>query len=144
MAYDENYKGGVTLSAGWVAGAEGGAKSIVTGQVGGAGTVRVWSSGSRLDGQPGMYLDNPNHHEENVKYAQIASFEPFAGAGVTVATTSTTHGADLLAAGMVPGGPEVRKFTLERPAPDAKTVAPKLIATLPMPTAPVVVSLGGR
>ncbi|WP_457148721.1 multicopper oxidase domain-containing protein [Mycobacterium sp. URHB0021] len=144
MAYEENYKGGVTLSTGWVAGAEGGAKSIVTGQVGGAGTVRVWSSGSRLDGQPGMYLDNPNHHEENVKYAQIASFEPFAGAGVTVATTSTTHGADLLAAGMVPGGPEVRKFTLERPAPDRKTLAPKLIATVPMPTAPGVVPLGGR
>ena len=81
-----------------------------------------------------MYLDNPNHHEENVEYAQIASFAPFAGAnpGVTVATTSTTYGADLLVAGMVPGGQEVRKYTLERPAPDAKTVAPKQIAALPV------------
>ena len=80
MAYDENYKDGVALSTGWVAGAEGGAKSIVTSQLGGAGTVRVWSSGSRLDGQPDMYLDNPNHHDEDVKYAQIATFEPFPGA----------------------------------------------------------------
>ena len=38
-----------------------------------------------------IYLESPNHHEQNVKYAQIASFAPFPGApGVTVATTSTT------------------------------------------------------
>ena len=77
LAYDENYQDGVALSAGWVAGALGGAKSIVTSQLGGAGTVRVWSSGSLLDGQPGIYLDDPNHHEENIEYRQIASFEPF-------------------------------------------------------------------
>ena len=53
LAYDEGYTGGVSLSTGWVAGAEGGAKSIVTGQLGGGGTVRVWSNGSRLDGIPG-------------------------------------------------------------------------------------------
>ncbi|MGZ6983196.1 MAG: copper oxidase, partial [Ilumatobacteraceae bacterium] len=133
MAYDENYKGGVAVSTGWVAGAEGGAMSIVTSQLAGDGTVRVWSNGSRLDGQPTIYLDNPNHHEENVDYAQIASFAPFPGAnpGVTVATTSPVYGADLLVAGITPGGQEVRKFTLERPAPDAKTVAPKQIAALP-------------
>ena len=90
MAYDEGYTGGVCLSTGWVAGAEGGAKSIVTSQLAGDGTVRAWSSGSLLDGQPGIYLDNPNHHEENVKYAQIASFAPSPAGGVTVATTSTT------------------------------------------------------
>ena len=134
LAYDENYTGGVALSTGWVAGAEGGAKSIVTGQLAGDGTVRVWSNGSRLDGQPGMYLDSPNHHEENVDFAQIASFAPFPGAnpGVTVATTSTTNGADLLVAGIMPGGQEVRKYTLDRSAPDAKTVAPTQISTLPV------------
>ncbi|MDT5243921.1 MAG: hypothetical protein QOD36_1297 [Mycobacterium sp.] len=134
MAYDENYKDGVTLSTGWVAGPEGGAKSIVTGQLGAAGTVRVWSTGSRLDGQPGMYLDNPNHHEENVKYAQIASFEPFTGGaptGVTVATTSTTDGADLLVSGKVGNGAEVRKIGLARPNPTATTLAPTVVATLP-------------
>lgn len=134
MAYDEKYAGGVALSTGWVAGAEGGAMSIVTSQLGGDGKVLVWSSGSRLDGQPGMYLDNPNHHEADVKYAEIASFVPFPGVepGVTVATSSTVYGADLLVAGMTPGGQEVRKYTMERPAPDAKTVAPKQIANLPV------------
>jgi FtsP/CotA-like multicopper oxidase with cupredoxin domain len=147
MAYDENYKDGVALSTGWVVGAEGGAKSIVTSQLGGDGKVLVWSSGSLLDGQPAMYLDNPNHHEENVKYQQIASFSPFPGStpGVTVATSSTVYGADLLVAGVVPGGQEVRKFTLERAAPDAKTVAPKLIATLPVfPGVTAAAPLGGR
>ena len=147
MAYEENYTSGVALATGWVAGAEGGAMSIVTGQTGGDGTVRVWSSGSRLDGQPGIYLESPNHHEENVEYAQIASFAPRSGAtpGVTVATTSTTYGADLLIAGAVPGGEEVRKYTLERPAPDATTVAPRLLATLPvMPGIASAAPLAGR
>ena len=79
LAYDENYKDGVTVTTGWVAGTEGGAKSIVTGQLGGEGAVRVWSNGSLLDGQPSIYLDNPNHHEENLAYQQIASFAPFPG-----------------------------------------------------------------
>jgi hypothetical protein len=81
-----------------------------------------------------MYLDNPNHHEENVKYTQIASFEPFTGGaptGVTVATTSTTSGADLLVSGRAGNGTEVRKIGLARPNPTATTVAPTLITTLP-------------
>jgi hypothetical protein len=144
MAYDENYHDGVALSTGWVAGAEGGAKGIVTSQLGGEGTVRVWSTGSLLDGQPGIYLDNPNHHEENVKYAQIASFAPFTGGtpGVTVATTSTNYGADVLVSG--PGG-EVRKYELGRPAPDATALAPKLVSTLPpIPGLTGAAPLGGR
>jgi FtsP/CotA-like multicopper oxidase with cupredoxin domain len=147
LAYDENYKGGIGLSTGWVAGAEGGAKSIVTSQLGGEGTVKVWSNGSRLDGNPPIYLDNPNHHDEDVKYAEIASFVPFPGAkpGVTVATSSTAYGADLLVAGITPGGQEVRKYTLERPAPDAKTVAPKQIANLPViPDVAAAAPLAGR
>lgn len=144
MAYDEGARGGVALSTGWVAGAEGGAKSIVTSQVAGGGTVKVWSSGSRLDGQPGMYLDNPNHHEENVAYTQIASFAPFP-AGATVATTSTTYGADLLVSGVTPLGQEVRKYTLARSGPDAKTLDPKLVSALPVvPGLSVAVPLGGR
>jgi hypothetical protein len=145
MAYDETYKDGVALSTGWVAGGEGGAMSIVTGQLGGEGRVRVWSTGSKLDGQPSMYLESPNHHAENIEYAEIASFAPFGGKtpGATVATTSTVYGADLLVAGMTPGGREVRKYTLERPAPDATTLSPKLVATLPkMPAGPI--PLAGR
>ncbi len=130
LAYDEGYTGGVSLSTGWVAGVEGGAKSIVTGQLDGAGTVRVWSNGSRLDGYPGIYLDSPNHHDADIAYTQIASFEPFAGGtGVTVATTSTTSGADLLVSGRGPGGAEVRKLNLARPNPTATTVAPTVVTT---------------
>jgi len=94
-----------------------------------------------------MYLDNPNHHEENVKYADISSFIPFQGAkpGATVATSSTEYGADLLVAGMTAGGQEVRKYTLQRPAPDAKTVAPKQIASLPViPGVAAAAPLAGR
>jgi FtsP/CotA-like multicopper oxidase with cupredoxin domain len=132
LAYDENYRDGVALSTGWVAGALGGAKSIVTGQVGGAGTVRVWSNGSLFDGQPAIYLDNPNHHEENLEYKQIASFEPFpGGAGVTVATTSTTGGADLLVSGKAGDGAEVRKIVLARSDPAAATLTPTVVGTLP-------------
>jgi FtsP/CotA-like multicopper oxidase with cupredoxin domain len=148
LAYDENYTGGVSLSTGWVAGAEGGAKRIITGQLGGAGTVRVWSTGSRLDGYPGIYLLSPNHHDADIKFDQIASFEPFTGGnptGVTVATSSTTSGADLLVSGNGANGTEVRKYGLARPAPEATTVAPTLITTLP-PLAGVAgaAPLGGR
>ena len=130
LAYDEDYRDGVALSTGWVAGGEGGAMSIITSQLAGPGTVRVWSTGSKLDGQPGMYLDSPNHHEENIEYTEIASFAPFPG-GATVATSSTVYGADLVVAGTTAGGQEVRKYTLQRPAPDATTLAPKLLTTLP-------------
>ena len=80
LAFDESYTGGVSLTTGWVAGEEGGAKSIITGQLAGDGTVRTWSSGSRLDGFPGMYLQSPNHHEADVEFTQISSFAPFSGA----------------------------------------------------------------
>jgi len=147
LAYDEGYKGGVALTTGWVAGAEGGSKSIVTSQLGGEGTVRVWSTGSLLDGQPSIYLESPNHHEDNVKYTQIASFAPFPGAtpGVTVATTSTTEGADLLIAGMTPAGQEVRRYTLLRATPDARTLDPKQLSNLPaIPGLDSAAPLGGR
>lgn len=134
MAYDQNYTGGVSLTTGWVAGAEGGAKSIVTGQLAGDGVVRVWSTGSRLDGEPASYLENPNDHDANLAFAQISSFAPFASGaptGVTVATTSTTWGADLLVSGNVATGAEVRKYGLAPTEPQMKTVAPKLLTTLP-------------
>jgi alcohol dehydrogenase class IV len=114
--------------------------------VAGEGKVLAWSTGTLLDGQPEMYLDNPNHHEENAKYAMIASFAPFPGGrGVTVATTSTTDGADILVAGVTPAGAEVRKYTLERSTPGATTVDPKLVATLPaLPGLTAAAPIGGR
>ncbi|MGH3674481.1 MAG: multicopper oxidase domain-containing protein [Mycobacterium sp.] len=148
LAYDENYTGGVSLSTGWVAGVEGGAKSVVTGQLDGPGTVRVWSTGSRLDGFPSSYTVSPNDHDADVEFTQIASFEPFPGGartGVTVATTSTTNGADLLVSGKGAGGAEVQKVGLARPNPTATTVAPTVIAKLPaLPGVNGPAPLGGR
>ena len=145
LAYDENYKDGVALSTGWVAGDESGAMSIITSQLAGTGTVRVWSTGSKLNRQPGMYLESPNHHEENIEYSEIASFAPFGGPtpGATVATSSTVYGADLIVAGTTPTGQEVRKYTFERPAKDATTLVPRVVATLPK-VAPGATPLGGR
>ena len=106
LAYDQSYTGGVSLSTGWVAGQEGGAQSIVTGQLAGDGTVGVWSSGSRLDGAPAMYTHGIGQHDGHVMFRQTASFNPFTS-GVAVATTSTTVGADLLVSGAGPRGAEV-------------------------------------
>ncbi|MFX0575166.1 multicopper oxidase domain-containing protein [Nocardia nepalensis] len=146
LAFDESYRDGVALSTGWVAGAEGGAKSIVTGMLGGDGTVRVWSSGSRLDGQPAVYTESPNHHASTVAFREIASFVPFpggpAGVGVRVGTTSTTSGADLLISGQAGNGTEIRKFGLNRADPHATTLTPTLSSTIPAPTGPA--ALGGR
>ena len=80
LAYDEDYNGGVSLSTGWVAGEEGGAKSIITGQLAGAGTVRVWSTGSRLDGLPTHVSGKSEPSRRQHQIPADASFEPFAGA----------------------------------------------------------------
>jgi hypothetical protein len=135
LAFDEGYLGGVSLSTGWVAGAEGGAKSIVTSMLQGPGTVKVWSSGSRLDGAPGMYLESPNHHSGVVAFRQIASFDPFTGTsgrGVHVATTATTTGADLLVSGPTAdgAGTQVLKLALVRGTPDATTLTPTSIGDI--------------
>jgi hypothetical protein len=146
LAYDQAYTGGVSLSTGWVAGEEGGAKSIITGQLAADSTVRVWSSGSRLDGQPAMYLHSPDQHGGHVDFRQTASFAPFTGGapGVSVATTSTTAGADLLVSGAGAQGAEVRKYGLARPDPQANTLAPKLLTTLPPIPGVNAAPLGGR
>ncbi|HUM00103.1 MAG TPA: VCBS repeat-containing protein, partial [Mycobacterium sp.] len=130
LAYDQSYTGGVSLSTGWVAGQEGGAQSIVTGQLAGDGTVRVWSSGSRLDGAPVFYTHSMGQHSGHVEFRQTASFNPFSS-GVTVATTSTTAGADLLVSGVGPQGAEVIKFGLGRADPQANTLTPSVLTRLP-------------
>ena len=148
LADDEVYTGGVSLSTGWVAGAEGGAKSIITGQLGGAGTVSVWSSGSRLNGEPGMYTESPNHHSSTVAFAQIAAFAPFPdlpGSGVTVATTSSTTGADLLVSAAGVDATLVARFGLARATADATTLSPTLLSMLPaVPGSTAPAPLAGR
>ena len=100
MPFGLDYKGGLSLATGWLAGTLGGTERIVVGQLAAPGAVKVFSSGSALQGGPAMYLA-PADHSPIVGFSEMASFTPFDGeAGVTVATTSTTHGADLLVSGV--------------------------------------------
>ena len=89
------------------------------------GSVRIFSSGSALDGGPSLYLQTPEDYGHGARFREIASFEPFGGAGGTrVATTSTTTGANLLVSGVAPGGAEasVIKYDFARPNAQSTTL----------------------
>ena len=120
--FGDDYKGGVSLATGWLAGVLGGAERIVVGQLDG-GTVKVFSSGSALDGGPVMYLHSAAAHPQ-VAFGEMASLQPFGagGRGLSVATTSTTEGADLLVSAPPEGGrpAKVLRFHMVRPAPSAR------------------------
>src|SRR6516165_9670548 len=116
--FGKDYRGGVSLATGWLAGSVGGAKRIIVSQLADRGSVKIFSNGSALDGGPAMYLHSPLQHDHGADFREIASFEPFAGsAGTRVAATSTTTGAHLLASGVAPGAvaPSVIKFDFIRP-----------------------------
>jgi len=119
--FGKDYKGGVSLGIGWLAGSLGGAKRIVVSQLADKGTVKVFSSGSRLDGGPEMYLHNPSEHSHRATFREIASFNPFVG-GAQIATTSTTTGANLLVSGSTAQGSRVLKFDFERANEKATTL----------------------
>jgi hypothetical protein len=121
MPFGMTYRGGLSLATGWLAGSLGGAERIVVGQLAGPGEVKVFSIGSRLDGGPATYLAAADQTPVSV-FAEISSFKPFGGeTGVSVATTSTTTGADLLVSGISPADKSVQvlKFELVRADPDA-------------------------
>ena len=61
MPFGMDYRGGLSLATGWLTGPLGGAETIVTGQLAGPGEVKVYSSGSRLDGGPRTYLASAEH-----------------------------------------------------------------------------------
>ncbi|MFG1481089.1 multicopper oxidase domain-containing protein [Xanthobacter sp. V4C-4] len=125
--FGDDYRGGVSLATGWLAGVLGGAERIVVGQRDG-GVVKVFSSGSALDGGPAMYLHSALAHPA-VAFKEMASFAPFGAgvAGVSVATTSTTEGADLLVA--APAGPAGRllRFDLIRAEATAPQLTPRRV-----------------
>ncbi len=75
--FGENYRDGISLSTGWLAGSLGGAKSIIASQLTGNGLVKVFSGGSALDGGPMMYLHNPTQHGHAAHFRETASFNPF-------------------------------------------------------------------
>ena len=101
LPFGESYRGGVSLATGWLAGSLGGAERIVVSQLTAPGAVKVYSSGSALHGGPAMYLDSAMAHSHRVEFAEVGGFSPFGEAsGVSVATTSTISGADLLVSGV--------------------------------------------
>ncbi|MGA6965490.1 MAG: multicopper oxidase domain-containing protein [Xanthobacteraceae bacterium] len=125
IPFGKGYRGGVSLATGWLAGSQGGAKRIVVSQLADSGSVKVFSSGSALDGGPSLYLQSPLHHDHNARFREIASFEPFDGsAGARVATTSTTTGANLLVSGVAAGGTDasVLKYDFVRPSLQSTTL----------------------
>jgi Multicopper oxidase/FG-GAP-like repeat len=127
IPFGKEYRGGVSLATGWLTGSLGGAKRIIVSQLADSGSVKIFSSGSALDGGPSIYLQTPLHHGHGGQFREIASFEPFGGsAGTQVATTSTTTGANLLVSGVAPGGTDasVLKYEFVRPSPDSTTLQP--------------------
>ena len=115
MAYDEGYTGGVSLTTGWVAGAEGGAKSIVTGQLAGDGHGAGLVDGvaaRRLSPACTSRARTTTTATVDVRPDRVVRSPSAPAAGVTVATTSTTSGADLLVSGAGPDGATVRKLAL--------------------------------
>lgn len=141
LAFDDTYTGGVSVAVGWVGGADGGAQSIVLAQESGPGWVKVFSSGSALDGDPGVYLTNPNAHDENITFRETARFTPFADApefGLRVATSSTVFGAEIIASGLDSTGTlsRVRFYTLAPASATATTLTASLSTELaPAPSA---------
>ena len=145
MPFGMDYRGGLSLAAGWLTGPLGGAEAIVTGQLAGPGEVKVYSSGSRLDGGPQIYLARADHTPV-ATFSEIASFRPFdGGSGVSVATTSTTAGGDLLVSGMAAGGDsaQVRKFEFVRPYPEAVRLDARALGTVASVAAASPSALGG-
>ena len=128
MPFGRAYRGGVSLATGWLAGSLGGAKRIIVSQLADKGSVKIFSSGSALDGGPSIYLQSPLQHGHGAHFREMASFQPFDGfAGTRVATTSTTTGANLLVSGVAAGRTDasVLKYEFVRPTPveDARSRA---------------------
>lgn len=146
MPYGNRYRGGASLATGWLSGSLGGAEAIVVGQLAGPGVVKVYSSGSALEGGPKMYLHSAMAHSHPADFIEAASFKPFSGtSGVRVGTTSTTVGADLLVSGFSANdkASQVLKFNLFRPAEKAPKLAAKEIGKVITTTESLPYGLGG-
>jgi FtsP/CotA-like multicopper oxidase with cupredoxin domain len=125
LPFGRDYRGGASLATGWLAGSLGGAKRIIVSQLADGGSVKIFSSGSALDGGPSLYLESPAHHGHGVRFREIAGFEPFGrSAGTRVATTSTTTGAHLLISGIAAGDKDasVLKYDFVRPNTESTTL----------------------
>ncbi|MDO8732419.1 MAG: multicopper oxidase domain-containing protein [Actinomycetota bacterium] len=122
LAFDSGFRGGVNLATGWVAGQEGGFSRIVAGQQSGGSSVAVFSSGSALEGHPGMYLVPADDYSMATTFIKSAAFQAFPGSskGVQVATSANPSSADLLVGGFVGGTAKVKALNLQRTSKQAK------------------------
>src|SRR5204863_1807805 len=77
VPFGKDCRGGVSLATGWLAGSLGGAKRIIVSQLADGGSVKIFSSGSALDGGPSLYLQSPLHHGHGAHFRAIAEFQPF-------------------------------------------------------------------
>jgi hypothetical protein len=128
MPFGAAYHGSISIATGWLAGSYGGAEAIAASQLTGAGTVKVFSTGTALQGNPLMYLKSAMMHDMASNFSPVASFNPFPGASsVRVATTSTTIGADLLVSGAPGGKVQLEKLRLTRATPQANMLTAKLM-----------------
>jgi FtsP/CotA-like multicopper oxidase with cupredoxin domain len=144
MPFGPGYRGPVSIATGWLAGSYGGAEAIAVGQLAGAGTVNVFSTGTALEGNPKMYLRSAMMHERASHFGLIASFKPFPGAtAVRVATTSTTIGANLLASGATGGQARLVKFAFERATPQATQLSAKVLHAIWSAPGTAPATLGG-
>lgn len=79
-----------------------------------------------------MYLHSSAAHQ-HASFEEMASFQPFGqGGGVSVATTSTTDGADLLVSALSSGGGEasVLRFRLDRNNKAATALSATLLGAI--------------
>jgi FtsP/CotA-like multicopper oxidase with cupredoxin domain len=142
--FGASYRGPISIATGWLAGSYGGAEAIAASQLSGAGIVKVFSTGTALQGNPAMYLHSAMMHEMASNFSEIASFEPFAGASrVRVATTSTTIGADLLVSGASGGKVQIEKLRLTRTNPQAHALTPRHVHAVWSGTGTAPAVLGG-
>ena len=128
-----------------LAGSIGGAEPIIVGQLTSPGEVRVFSSGSALQGGPTIYLASAEH-SPFVKFTEAARLKPPGGAfGSRVATTSTTAGADLLVSGFSGDAKasKVRKYHFARPAVSAATLQADFVGEVFSEAGSGPVALGG-
>jgi len=128
VPFGNEYRGGVSLATGWLYGQLGGAKRIVVGQMAGPGEVKVYSTGSALQGGPALYLHGPVEHNQTTQFNEAFSFTPFGGdSGVRVATTSTTTGAHLLVSGVSAPDKTAKIFKYDLVRPDEKAAGLKAL-----------------
>lgn len=142
--FGANYRGGVSLGVGWVAGSLGGAQSVVVGQNEG-GNVAVYSSGNALEGLPKIYLKDPQMHDYHIAFKPIARMHPFGDGGVQVGTTATTWGADILVSGTSDGKHvSVVKYDMYRPNKTAMMLSAKPLHTVESTRGSQPEALGGN